>query len=1043
MTLRAGPSRSAVVAVAGLILLVACQDRPDSPGSAAQDDAVGSPAAAAAPLAPGPPEAAVLAAGAVDAYRLTLDAGVFLRLLIDQPEEDVVVRLFDPDGELLIELDRLTGTARPELVAWVTDEPGDYRLEVFAYREAAAEAAYIVRFEELRPATEADRRRHAAELLLAEGEALYSRRDAESRLQAEGRLESAIELFAELGDRSRQADALYRLARARISRDRRQAIATFERTLDLLDADVDAWQMGSIFYRLGFLHYQEGELRRAVELYRQALSLRRQAGHLRGVARTLNALGLAHKLLGDFPQALEHYRQALELSRELGDVREQGGALHNLGKIYLSIGLPAEALDCLEQALEIRERLGDPGPVASTLNAIGQAHLKGGDAQRALDTQRRALALSREAEDRSLEALALSDTALAYEALERFDDALGPFELALEFYRELGDRNNQAVILHHVGWVLDALDQDQRAAEHYRQALALFDDTGNRPGRVMTLRSLALVERQLGVLEIARGHLEQALEEIERLRTEPKSHTLRYSYLATKQSYYEAYVDLLMELHRRRPDAGHDSEALTASERARARSQLDALTESGADLRRGAAPELLERDQALEKEITALEIQRQQLLEEGADQRRRDAIERRLRSLFLEHARVQARIRIASPLYAALTQPRPLSAADVQRRVVDRETILLEVDLGEERSYLWAVTPGEVRSFELPPREPIEKAARRAYRLLSSSHLTASRVQTELTLEKLGRLLLEPVAGLLPGKRLLIVADGALQYIPFGALPAPGAGDSGTSLLLENHEVVSMPSASTLAVLREQIAARPRPSGTIAVFADPVFELDDPRFRPSAADPPPSAERGRQPEPRRYDRLIYSSREASDILALAPAGSAFVAIGFDADRDTVLSERLASYRFLHFATHGELNTAYPELSRLVLSRLDRQGHPKEGFVFAHEIYNLELAADLVVLSACETALGAEVRGEGLLGLTQGFFYAGAASVLVSLWNVDDQATAELMARFYRHLLVEGLRPAAALRAAQVAIRQERKWQAPYFWAGFVLQGEWR
>ena len=208
--------------------------------------------------------------------------------------------------------------------------------------------------------------------------------------------------------------------------------------------------------------------------------------------------------------------------------------------------------------------------------------------------------------------------------------------------------------------------------------------------------------------------------------------------------------------------------------------------------------------------------------------------------------------------------------------------------------------------------------------------------------------------------------------------------------------------------------------------------------------PPASGLRGlTEPEPRRYQRLTFSRREAEAILAQAPAGSSFAAIGFDANRAVVTSGALADYRFLHFATHGELNTHRPELSRLVLSQLDREGKSVDGYVFAHEIYNLELAADLVVLSACATALGTEIRGEGLLGLTQGFLYAGAASVMVSLWNVDDRATAELMARFYRGLLSEGLPPAAALRAAQTSIRRTPRWQAPYYWAGFVLQGDWR
>ncbi len=1000
------------------------------------------------PLIPGQSVDGELTAGSTSVYLLALDAGVFVRVLVDQGI-DVVARLIDPKGELLIKFDKLS-SGRPEQVLWVTRTPGTYRLEIAA--SARVVGPYQLKFEVSRPATERDHKRHDAELLFAEGYKLRRKQDQDSRRRAEGKLQEAIALWQELDDRTRYVDGLYLLASTYAYRDLSLAIETFETTIALLEDEADLHQKAAAVHQLGWLHHQAGELRRAVELYRQAIPLRQLAGDPSGEANTYNNLGLAHKLLGEVPEALANYRLALARFRDLGDSRREALALHNLGKGLLSTGLLPEALDKLGQALGILQNLGDPGAQTSTLIAIGQVHVERNELDRALEAQRRALTLSREAGKRNLEAVALSDIAWAYLELGRFEEALAPLEEALAIFRTLGNRHDEAMTLYKIGRALDALGQDAFAADHHRQALALFEATEHRQGQIMALHSMAQVERQLGRLPLARRHLETALAEIERLRTLPQSHTLRYSYFATKQSTYEAYVDLLMELHRRHPQAGHDAEALTASERARARSQLDALTESDADLRRGTSPELRQREAALEEEIESLEIQRRQLLDDGAGRPRLSAIERRLRSLFLEHDRVQADIRRASPQYAALTQPRPLAAEEIQRQVVDHDTILLEYDLGAERSYLWVVTPGEVRSFELPPRQVIETAAKRAYGFLSSSHLTVSRVPTELALNKLSRLLLQPVAELLADKRLLIISDGALQYIPFSALPEPlaneqarGSGDDGKHAppLGQGHEIVSMPSASTLAVLRSQIRVRRRPRGIVAVLADPVFELEDLRFRQQDPDQPSSATRGAVPEKRRYDRLIYSQREADDILALAPAGETFAAIGFEASREVVMSGSLAGYRFLHFATHGVLNTEHPGLSRLVMSQFDRQGTKRDGFVFAHEIYNLELAADLVVLSACETALGAEIRGEGLLGLTQGFMYAGAASVLVSLWNVDDQATAELMAHLYRSLLVDGMRPAAALRAAQAAISRESRWQAPYFWAGFVLQGEWR
>jgi len=192
-----------------------------------------------------------------------------------------------------------------------------------------------------------------------------------------------------------------------------------------------------------------------------------------------------------------------------------------------------------------------------------------------------------------------------------------------------------------------------------------------------------------------------------------------------------------------------------------------------------------------------------------------------------------------------------------------------------------------------------------------------------------------------------------------------------------------------------------------------------------------------------FERLSLSRREAEQITALAAGGKKMKALDFAASRTTATRADLDQYRIVHFATHSLLNSQHPALSGIVLSLVDEQGQPQDGFLRLHEVYNLKLEADLVVLSACQTALGKEIKGEGLVGLTRGFMYAGAPRVVASVWKVSDQATAELMKRFYRKMLGEGMRPAAALRAAQVSMWKEKRWEAPYYWAGFVLQGEWK
>jgi CHAT domain-containing protein len=438
------------------------------------------------------------------------------------------------------------------------------------------------------------------------------------------------------------------------------------------------------------------------------------------------------------------------------------------------------------------------------------------------------------------------------------------------------------------------------------------------------------------------------------------------------------------------------------------------------------------------------------------------ASNRELYELCIELLMVQAEIRAKSPRHAALTQAQPLSLERIQRHL-DADTVLLEYALGDATSYLWAVTRDAVTPFELRPRAEVERAARRAYEMLQVSHRRTGRRQAELALAELGAMVLGPAAAHLPGKRLLIVADGVLQYVPFGALLRPAADHSLVPLIVD-HEIVSLPSASVMAVQRRELAGRPRADKSVAVLADPVLEPDDPRIRRSAdrrRDPgeramtqhtpgDPNANRSMADLNRsasdlgivRFDRLPFTRDEADAIIALADDAEALKRLDFDASRAAVHGGELDRYRIIHFATHGILNSQHPELSGIVLSLFEEDGTPRNGFVRAHEIVDLKLTAELVVLSACRTALGKEVDGEGFLGLVRGFMHAGAARVVASMWDVRDEATAVLMKRFYEGMLRDGLTPAAALRSAQVSLWKETRFEAPYYWAGFVIQGEW-
>ncbi len=986
-----------------------------------------------------------LAVGEKRSYAISLASGEFVDIEVLQHTADVAVSLFDASGKSLIEVDGLTGITRPERLAWVAEESGRYRLEIAA--SAGSEGHYQVVLAARHPATGADRLHGSAARAFARGSELAERDDAS--LDAVSAYEQALALWQELDDRPRQADTLYRLGRLHYSRrDQQRSLEAFEQALGILEQVPNARQLGSVHHWLGHLYYRFEDLERARDHYVQALPLRQQVGFAAGEAQTRNNLGLILQVLGGSQQALEHYEVALPIWRRLGDRVGVARTLHNRGRCYLNLGREDEALDDFKQALEIREDLGNARSLAVTLNAIGLAHNRRGEPERAFEAYHRALELRRKSEDPRGHAVTLIDIGMTHDRLGRLDQAYRAYEQALHISRRYGYGLPEAFALHGLGQVLEGRGQAGQARERFRAALDRFEAIGDWSGQLIALRSLALAERRAGRWDQARVYLENAIAAIEQQRVTLASLTLRYSFFATKQSYYDLYVDLLMEQHRRQPEAGYAAKALSISERARARSQLEALIDSGAEIRSGVDPQLRRREQELERQIETVQGRRRWMLDEGKAKRLQES-DRELRDLFRQHDRVQGQIRLTSPRYAALTQPSILSAADIQRRLVDRETLLLEFDLGPSRSYLWIVSTDQVHSFELPSEVDIEKTARQAYKLLRSSHQTAAEVQTELTLEKLSDTLLGQARGLLTDQRLLVVSEGALQYIPFSTLPVPGAtSGEKPELLGDRHEIVNIPSASMLATMRDQLDGRSSPEGLIAVVADPVFEADDPRVlslsRSRGSSPRSGTRSLPKPVSKTLPRLVFSELEADRILAWAPPGKSYRATGFDADRATVTSGRLSAYRYLHFATHGELDAEYPQLSRLVLSRVDPNGQRREDdSLYAHEIYELDLPAELVVLSACETALGTEIRGEGLLGLTQGFFYAGAARVLVSLWKVDDEATAELMARFYRSLLSEGQRPATALRAAQMSIRQEPRWRAPYYWSGFMLLGEWR
>jgi len=388
----------------------------------------------------------------------------------------------------------------------------------------------------------------------------------------------------------------------------------------------------------------------------------------------------------------------------------------------------------------------------------------------------------------------------------------------------------------------------------------------------------------------------------------------------------------------------------------------------------------------------------------------------------------------------------------------------LQYGLGEERSFLWAVTKDSLSSFELPARKVLEDAARESYALITNRQSINPQIddnyQTKIEsaerllnqkVANLSQVLLGPVANQLGNKRLIVVTEGALQYLPFDALPLPQqpAGVGLTKMLLETNEVVVEPSISTLIAIRNSRKGETLPGKLVAIIADPVFSNNDDRVQSDARFSTIALAASEQTSQKTVaatrdglGRLTHASEEAEAISATAPWGTTMVAKGFDASRQTAMSLNVSQYQIIHFATHGFIDSDHPELSGIVLTMVDHHGNKLDGMMPLHDIHSLNLSAELTVLSACQTALGKDVKGEGLVGLTHSFMSAGSKSVIASLWKVDDRATTVLMGHLYESMLQQGMSPAAALRTAKLKMVQDQRWSAPYYWAGFVLQGEY-
>ncbi len=849
-----------------------------------------------------------------------------------------------------------------------------------------------------------------------------------------------------------------------------------KKSIDYDKQALDVWQelnepeeVAKITGELAGDYYFLAETKLALSYYEKTLLIAHDQGNKLLEASTLTSIGNIYDDLDNSNNAISYYEQALDIWTKLRKEEKVAEILNNLGEIYHRSGEVTKALNSLETALELTEIKQDRLRQAQILNNLATVYRDSGEARKAIDIYSDVFTLLKQNNDITGSVATAIDVGQAHLDLGDGDKAAGFFTEAYKLNQRKGNRELEAKIFYHLGRALEFNYDEEKAIASYKQGIIVAKELQDEIKEAQLLYRLALLKYRRNELKDSQENIEKAIQLIENLQSNSKDQELHYSYSTSVEDYYKLYVNVLMHQHKLDPKAGKNIEALKVSEQARDYNLTNLLRgkEVFSPTNKFIAQERELKQLIGDKtaRLVKLNIVESSIIEVKE-------AEKEIESLSKELKECQAQIEQTNPTYAEFSHPRAFDIKTIQQQILDENTVILNYSIGTDNSYLWFISQSEVKSFTLPKRSEIESLTNYWRELMIARSLLAkgkSVGSRPMTLEladneypkiasQLSKILLSPVADLLGKKRLVLVLDGSLQYIPFNALPEPNKGSD--EPLLVNHEIISLPSIATISSIRRENKASKQASKEVLLIGDPIFSSNDTRVKSTKHNNKNTSESkdlansnllmkksaqqvgvvGLNSE---IARLSISSDETKELSTFLGEGKVKQVLGADANIKFLLEGKASQYQVIHFSTYSLVNSSNPELSGIMLSLTDEQGNIQDGFLQAYKVFNLNLPVDLITLSACEANVGKNAQAEGLLGMTRGFIYAGASRVMVSLWNVNDTANTELMKKFYQKTLKEGQTPIAALRAAQLEMRQDEKYKNPFYWANFQLQGEWK
>ena len=811
--------------------------------------------------------------------------------------------------------------------------------------------------------------------------------------------------------------------------------------------------MAKAYFVVGEYQIIQNNLIEAANNYEMAQKLWEELNVPNQVAEALIILGFVEWRKGAWQASLSFYIRAQQLIvEEAAEPYMMGQIKAGLAEAFLESGMEEAGLDKYREALEWYRQTNYAPPVLGMQWGIGTAHYFLGNYTEALanlsTTRREAVGIK----DGRLAAMCDDFLGRTYYELKNYPDALEHYQRAYQGFDASGSQMEKTRTLALMGRVYQEQGNLKKAKSNYLKALASFEKLSDQVNEAATLYVLGTLELEQNNLDQAEAYLGKSIKLTETMRRVSSNVDLTAAFSSKVHERYEKYIDCQM----RKYQASHSErlaiDAFEMSELSRARSLTELLHATQANLFPGLNPDLAFQEQKLRGYLRLNENAKLSLLSGEYKTEELKALEIAHQELQARHEQVIQQIRTLNPRYEQVIQPSAWNLSMIQNQIiVDDDTVLLEYSLGAKRSYLWAITRTGITSYSLPGEEQIFDLAVRVYSLLKERPQGNTDYELSSAAEQLANVVLFPAREQLNRRRVIVISDGILNCIPFQILPSP----IDKQPLIASTEIINAPSASILGQLQQEAKSRPLPGNLLAAFGNPVFAETVPQTNDKTANEQTvvatarlrSALRemklnGEAFDPTVVSRLFHAKRELDSLRQLA-GEEALIVSEYDATRERFLNTDLSQFAILHLVTHAYYIQDHPENSGFLLSNINSDRKELPSFVGLREIYELRAPVLLVVLSACQTALGENLRGEGLMSLTRGFMHAGASSVVASLWEVDDRATAELMRLFYSNVLQHGMKTSEALRAAQNSIRQRPEWRSPHYWAAFTLQGESR